>query len=174
MLKCYSFWGSKAGPEHWLIFADFALQVHSAMLAKSVVKQYKIENSLNYWNRKEGLQIWRIVERINIFCSNETQEVWMFIFKTAWKSYCKNNEKIPGNLQKNLEKSWKYHGILSVRKSGNPEYLCRLHFCKCNEQGISNKTQLNGTCNWRMFPVLNIDTTTATAGSSTLQINLQV
>ena len=32
----------------------------------------------------------------------------------------KNNEKIPGNLLKNLEKSWKYHGILSVRKSGNP------------------------------------------------------
>ena len=29
-------------------------------------------------------------------------------------------EKIPGNLLKNLEKSWKYHGILSVRKSGNP------------------------------------------------------
>ena len=27
------------------------------------------------------------------------------------------------------------------------KYLCRLHFCKCNEQGISNKTQLNGTCN---------------------------
>ena len=32
-------------------------------------------------------------------------------------------KKIPGNLLKNLEKSWKYHGILSVRKSGNPEYL---------------------------------------------------
>ena len=30
-------------------------------------------------------------------------------------------KKIPGNLLKNLEKSWKYHGILSVRKSGNPE-----------------------------------------------------
>ena len=30
-------------------------------------------------------------------------------------------EKIPGNLPKNLEKSWKYHGILLVRKSGNPE-----------------------------------------------------
>ena len=29
---------------------------------------------------------------------------------------------IPGNLLKNLEKSWKYHGILSARKSGNPEY----------------------------------------------------
>ena len=35
----------------------------------------------------------------------------------------KNNEKIPGNLLKNLEKSWKYHGILSVQKSGNPEIL---------------------------------------------------
>ena len=31
-------------------------------------------------------------------------------------------KKIPGNLLKNLEKSWKYHGILSVRKSGNPGY----------------------------------------------------
>ena len=33
---------------------------------------------------------------------------------------------IPGNL---LKKTWKYHGILSVRKSGNPEILfeaCRL------------------------------------------------
>ena len=30
-------------------------------------------------------------------------------------------KKIPGNLLKNLEKSWKYHGILSVRKSGNPD-----------------------------------------------------
>ena len=30
-------------------------------------------------------------------------------------------KKIPGNLLKNLEKLWKYHGILSVRKSGNPE-----------------------------------------------------
>ena len=29
-------------------------------------------------------------------------------------------KKIPGNLLKKLEKSWKYHGILSVRKSGNP------------------------------------------------------
>ena len=54
-----------------------------------------------------------------IFCSIETREVYMFIFKTTWKSYFKNNEKIPGNLL-NLEKSWKYHGILSVRKSGNP------------------------------------------------------
>ena len=27
-------------------------------------------------------------------------------------------KKIPGNLLKNLEKSWKYHGNLSVGKSG--------------------------------------------------------
>ena len=30
-------------------------------------------------------------------------------------------KKIPGNLLRHLEKSWKNHGILSVRKSGNPE-----------------------------------------------------
>ena len=32
-------------------------------------------------------------------------------------------KKKPGNLLKTLEKSWKYHGILSVRKSGNPEHI---------------------------------------------------
>ena len=37
----------------------------------------------------------------------------------------KNSENIPGNLLKNLEKSWKSHGILSVRKSGNPEDVKR-------------------------------------------------
>ena len=39
-------------------------------------------------------------------------------------------KKIPGNLLKNLEKSWKYHGILSVQKSGNPGFssLWDLHF----------------------------------------------
>ena len=30
-------------------------------------------------------------------------------------------KKIPRNLLKKLEKSWKYHGILSVQKSGNPD-----------------------------------------------------
>ena len=30
-------------------------------------------------------------------------------------------KKIPGNLLINLGKSWKYHGILLVRKSGNPD-----------------------------------------------------
>ena len=30
-------------------------------------------------------------------------------------------EEISGNLLKNLEKSWKYYVILSVRKSGNPD-----------------------------------------------------
>ena len=33
----------------------------------------------------------------------------------------KKMKKIPGNLLKSLEKSWKYHGILSVRKRGNPD-----------------------------------------------------
>ena len=39
-----------------------------------------------------------------------------------------NHEKIPGNLLKNLEKSWKYRGILSVRKSGNPADISRIAF----------------------------------------------
>ena len=51
----------------------------------------------------------------------KTQEVYIFVFKTTWKSYLKNNEKNTWKFtKKNLEKSWKYHGILSVRKSGNP------------------------------------------------------
>ena len=54
-MKCYSLWDSKAGPELSPIFANFALQLHFAILAKSwnfflnyqildllVVKQYKI------------------------------------------------------------------------------------------------------------------------------------
>ena len=36
-------------------------------------------------------------------------------------------KKLPGNLLKNLEKSWKYHGILSVRRSGNPDNLSGRH-----------------------------------------------
>ena len=35
----------------------------------------------------------------------------------------KTMKKIPGNSLKNLEKSWKYHGILSGRKSGNPVFI---------------------------------------------------
>ena len=40
--------------------------------------------------------------------------------KPLWNHTLKIKKKIPGNLFKNLEKSWKNHGILSVRKSGNP------------------------------------------------------
>ena len=43
--------------------------------------------------------------------------------------------KIPGNLLKNLEKSWKSHGILSVQKSGNPEKGQLKGACK-NDVGI--------------------------------------
>ena len=41
-------------------------------------------------------------------------------------------KKIPGNLLKNLEKSWKYHGILSFRKSGNPEIGITISKCVHN------------------------------------------
>ena len=40
-------------------------------------------------------------------------------------------KKIPGNLLKNLEKSWKYHGILSVQKSGNPEFIITFTWTEC-------------------------------------------
>ena len=41
-------------------------------------------------------------------------------FKKLGKHTLEILKKIPGNLPKNLEKSWKYHGILLGRKSGNP------------------------------------------------------
>ena len=53
---------------------------------------------------------------INFLFKSNSISLHIFIFKTTWKSYFKNNEKKPGNLLKN-------HGILSVRKSGNPEYI---------------------------------------------------
>ena len=46
-------------------------------------------------------------------------------------------KKIPGNLLKNLEKSWKYHGILSVRKSGNPA-LARMNVAKASASLVFN------------------------------------
>ena len=53
-------------------------------------------------------------------------------------------KNIPGNLLKNLEKSWKYHGILSVRKSGNPVKICIILHKKnrtdCPEHFHSNNT----------------------------------
>ena len=43
------------------------------------------------------------------------------MFKTTWKSYFKNNEKIPGNLLK----SWKYHGnIMEFCQSEKVGTLC--------------------------------------------------
>ena len=62
---------------------------------------------------------------------------YAYLFKTDWKLYFINNEKIPGNLLKNLEKSWKYHGILSVRKSGNPAWIsfCSLSVKFSSEYG---------------------------------------
>ena len=58
----------------------------------------------------------------------------------------KINKKIPGNLLKNLEKSWKYHGIFLVRKSGNPAIDTMFNFdgdykadIKCEQAFTSGK-----------------------------------
>ena len=43
-------------------------------------------------------------------------------------------KNIPGNLLKELEISWNYHGILSVRKSGNPvNYTTQQNHVKTSE-----------------------------------------
>ena len=55
---------------------------------------------------------------INFLFKCNSKSLHIYIFKTTWKSYFKNNKKISGNLLKNLEKSWKYHGILSSEKVG--------------------------------------------------------
>ena len=73
VLKCQSFWGFKAGPKHWLIYAHFVLQLlyYVGKILEFLSElpnpnnDETIQNSLNYWNRKEGLLIWTIVERIN-------------------------------------------------------------------------------------------------------------
>ena len=87
-----------------------------------------IQNSLNYWNRKEGLLIWSTVERINFLFKWNSRSMYVYIQNKTCKPYCKNNEKIPGNL---LKKTWKNHGILSVQKSGNPGFASDF-FCPCN------------------------------------------
>ena len=79
------------------------------------------------------------------------------MFKTTWKLYFKNNEKIPGNLLKNLEKSWKYHGILSVRKSGNPEPMSlsnelRLAHQKQARVTIAYSYEFNEICCSQIWP----------------------
>ena len=49
---------------------------------------------------------------INFFVQMKLNKFCIFIFKTTWKSYFKNNEKIPGNLLKTpgkiMEISWNF------------------------------------------------------------------
>ena len=104
--KCYSYWG----PGHYLF--TLHMQLHSAMLVKS----WNFFSDLSTEIKRKVYFFWSIVEKVNFLFKS----VCRFIFKTTWQSNFKNNERIPGNLLKNLEE-WKYHGILSVRKSGNPE-----------------------------------------------------
>ena len=55
------------------------------------LKQY--QNSLNYWSRKEGWLIWSTIEMINFLYKWNSISLYIFILKTTWKSYFKNNEK---------------------------------------------------------------------------------
>ena len=57
---------------------------------------------------------------INFFFQMKLNKFAYLYSKPLGNHALKIMKKIPGNLLKNLEKSWKYRGILSVRKSGNP------------------------------------------------------
>ena len=70
----------------------------------------------------ENLEMSWNFEKFNINIMEKWHETWKNLVATKNSSF-KNNENIPGNLLKNLEKSWKYHGILSVWKSVNPDFL---------------------------------------------------
>ncbi len=49
----------------------------------------------------------------------------LYLYGKRMYKACKKDKIIPGKNLENLEKSWKYHGILSVSGSGNPEFrLC--------------------------------------------------
>ena len=90
-----------------------------------------IQNSLNYWSRKEGLPVWSIIEMINFLFKWHSISLHI-IFKTTWKSYFKNNEK---NNWKFTLKNWENHGnimeFFSVWKRGNPDrFLPRNISCK--------------------------------------------
>ena len=57
---------------------------------------------------------------INFFVQIKLNNFAYLYSKPLGNHTLKIMKKIPGNLLKNLEKSWKYHGNLSVQKSGNP------------------------------------------------------
>ena len=58
---------------------------------------------------------------INFFCPIKLDKFAYLYSKPLGNHTLKIMRKYLKNYFKNLEKSWKYHLILSVRKSGNPE-----------------------------------------------------
>ena len=63
---------------------------------------------------------------INFFVQMKLNKFAYLYSKPLGNHTLKIMKKIPGNLLNNLEKSWKY-GILSLRKSGNPERCIGIH-----------------------------------------------
>ena len=63
-----------------------------------------------------------MIEMINFFVQMKLNKFAYLYSKPLTNHTLKIMEKIRGNLLKNLEKSFKYHGILSVQKSVNPEF----------------------------------------------------
>ena len=73
----------------------------------------------------EGSLISSMIEMINLLCQNETRQVYSLPLSRALGNHTvRLNEMDTWKFsKKNLDKSWKYHVILSLRKSGNTENI---------------------------------------------------
>ena len=65
---------------------------------------------------------------INFFVQMKLNKFTYLYSKPLGNHTLKIMKKIPGNSLKTLKKSWKYHGISSIRKSGNPVSLLVIIF----------------------------------------------
>ena len=106
---------------------DHQLIYHST---RTTLKNYSTPGRiLEFWDKNQGKTEWAFNTQLSAFYLGvETMEKPLNFASKQILSCFKNNENISGKLPKKtgeiLEKS---HGILSLRKSGNPD--CRIVFC---------------------------------------------
>ena len=70
-----------------------------------------IQNSLNYWNRKQGLLIWSIVERINFLFKWNSRSMYIYVEKLIGNytlKIMKNTWKFTKKPGKIMEISWNF------------------------------------------------------------------
>ena len=77
-----------------------------------------IQNSLNYWSRKEGLLIWSIIEMINFLFKWNSISLHIYIQNQILNHTLKIMEKIPGNLLKKPGKIMEIWNFVKSEKVG--------------------------------------------------------